>query len=121
MASIDPPAGYDDMLGDAEQVEGKAHLYHPVKVEGVGTIMARKPMPNSIPALAMAANSKIDSRGQCDYLMLFVQNHVPDLQLESLLLGMMRGEYPQDTMSRVTKAISTWGTARPTQPSSTCR
>ena len=114
MASVDPPAGFEDMLGDAELAVAKDSVFRPLEVPGIGTIMARKPMPNSVPALAMAANSKIDARGQADYLMLFVRNHVPDVQLESLFVGMMRGEYPQETMSLVTQAISTWGTARPT-------
>lgn len=120
---IDPPPGYDDMLGDADtdELAKVLPMYRPIEVKDVGTVKARKPLPNSVPALAMAANAQIGTKGQADYLMLFVKNHVPDYELERLLVGMMVGELPQNTMSLVAEAVSTWGTARPTRPSSTCR
>lgn len=105
------------MLSDAERVPpgGKAV---PLDVPDVGEVLARKPMPGSAAALAMAANAKIDAAARQSYLVLFVKNHIGDTEYERLLLGMMEGELPTDTVEKVARAVATWGTARPTLPSS---
>lgn len=114
---FDPPPGYDDMLGDAEQTCESLSFYD-LEVPGVGVIKARRPLPNSIPALAMAANAKIDLTSRSDYLVLFVRNHLGEGELERIYVEMIRGLHPPDTIERIAKAVATWGTARPTQPSS---
>jgi hypothetical protein len=118
----EPPPGYDDCESDAaESPTPPGHPYHALEVEGVGVIHARKPLPNAIPALAGAANARVSASSRIDYLDIFIQNHLADGEFESLLARMMDPEkhLPPDTMLRVSRAIATAGTARPTVPSST--
>lgn len=117
-----PPPGFEDMLGDADDHPSSADgPFHPLYVEGVGTVQARKPMPNAIPALAMAANADIPGIKRTSHHERFVRNHVAPGEADRLLVGMMRGELPHDTYSLVGSSIATWGTARPTWPSSISR
>jgi len=116
----EPPEGWDDALDDAANhptpdIPGQ---YQPLEVDEVGTVMCRRPMPNAAAALAMAANSKIDDVGKVDHLGLFLRNHMQPGEEARVLVGMMRGEFPADAMHRVARAVSTWGTARPTRRSS---
>jgi hypothetical protein len=121
----DPPAGYDDCQSDADDSPTPpGHPYHEIEVEGVGIIHARKPLPNAIPALAGAANAKISGMARIDHLDIFVQNHLAEGEFEKLLARMMDPEaedIPPDAMLRVSRAIATAGSARPTRPSSTWR
>lgn len=120
----DPPAGYDDCESDAADAPTPpGHPYHPIEVEGVGLIHARKPLPNAIPALAGAANAKVSGQSRIDHLDIFVQTHLAEGEFEELLARMMNPDHdmPEDAMLRVSRAIATAGTARPTQPSSTLR
>lgn len=117
-----PPAGYIDIESDAEAAVVTAlGGYHAIEVPGVGTIHARRPLPNAIPALAGAANAKVSDRARVDYLTLFIQNHLQPGEAEELLASMMDPdtELPDDAMLRVSRAIATVGTARPTRRSST--
>jgi hypothetical protein len=91
---------------------------HELDVPGVGVIAASKPMPFSAAALAMTANAKISLDSQLGYLNLFVRNHIGDEAYENLLVRMMNGELGSDALGRVARAIATWGTSRPTSPSS---
>ncbi|UAW09011.1 hypothetical protein SEA_CALAMITOUS_40 [Mycobacterium phage Calamitous] len=115
----DPPPGYDDLMhdcgGDDPPVDP---VYRELEVPGIGTVRARPPMPNAVGALAMAARSGIDPVRQVDYLGLFVRNHLAPGEVERLLVGQMEGQYPTDTIQQVAKAVSVWGTARPTRRSS---
>lgn len=115
----DPPPGYDDMLGDADGVDVHGPFL-PLEVDEVGTIQARRPLPRSVPALAMAANSKIAVKSRSDYLVLFVRNHLDEGEIERIYYEMITGDMPPDAVERIARAVATWGTARPTQPSSRC-
>jgi hypothetical protein len=120
----DPPPSFDDCESDADDAPTPpGHPYHPLEVDGVGVIHARKPLPNAIPALAGAANSKVSAMRRIDHLDIFVQNHLAAGEFEMLLSRMMDpdGDMPPDAMLRVSRAIATAGTARPTVPSSTWR
>ncbi|UXE04412.1 hypothetical protein SEA_FUNSIZED_41 [Mycobacterium phage Funsized] len=120
----DPPPGTEDCESDGEDhPTPPGHPYRPIEVEGVGLIHARKPLPNAIPALAGAANGKVSAERRIDHLDIFVQNHLADGEFEMILARMMDpdNDMPPDTMLRVSRAIATQGTARPTQPSSISR
>lgn len=108
------------MLADAEHADRDAGPLRDLTVDGVGTIRARRPLPNSAPVLAMSANSKASDEEKVGQLNRFVRNHIGDEQYEQLLYRMMVGELPDDTIHRIVKAITTWGTPRPTMPSSHC-
>jgi hypothetical protein len=110
----DPPPGYVDMLDDAER-EGAtvSHLFHDLDVKDVGIVRARKPMPNSVAALSMAANSTAGKESQADYLVLFVQNHLEPGEMDRILWSMVMGEMPAVTLNLISQAICTWGTPRP--------
>lgn len=115
MAAVEPPPGFDDMEGDAADHQSpKDGPWHDLLVEGVGIVKARKPMPNAIPALAAAANSQLSHGKRTDHHVLFVRNHVAPGEADRLLVGMGNDELPHDTYTRVTTAIVTWGTSRPT-------
>ena len=95
----DPPPGYADMEGDADswrEVCQEGWSWRDLDVEGVGVVSARRPMPNAIPALASAANSKIDAQARVDYLVLFVRNHLAPGEMERIYHGMITGDTPAD-------------------------
>lgn len=111
----EPPPGQIDIEADAEAAEIPGGRYHEIEVEGVGTIHARRPMPNAVPALAGAANSKISDRARLDHLALFIQNHLLPAEFEDILVQMITDpDAAEDAMLRVSRAIATAGTARPT-------
>ena len=114
---FDPPDGFDDMLGDAETATYSSK-FNELEVEGVGTVRARRPLPNAVPCLAMAANAQIDISPRMDYVVLFVRNHLDEGELERIYFEMITGEAPADSIERIARAVATWGTARPTSPSS---
>jgi hypothetical protein len=117
----EPPSGLDDMIGDADQWEcweRNPAKFHDLEVEGVGIVKARRPMVNAIPALAMAANAQIEVSSRVDYLVLFVRNHLAEGEMERIYVEMISGEAPADSIDRIARAVATWGTARPTSPSS---
>ncbi len=116
----DPPPGYADMEGDAD-IAPSSTRFHNLDVDGVGVVRARRPMPNAVPALAAAANSDLDAQARVDYLVLFVRNHLDDGELERIYHGMITGDTPSDSIERIARAVATWGTARPTSPSSPSR
>lgn len=107
------------MLGDAEDGPSSTR-YSWIEVPDVGRVRARKPMPNAIPAMAMAANAKIDAQAQTDYVVLFVRNHLDEGELERIYYEMITGDMPRDALTLIAREIATWGTARPTRPSSRC-
>ncbi|MEU9805416.1 hypothetical protein [Mycobacterium sp. NPDC050853] len=113
----DPPDSFDDILGDADLVSSTGP-FMPLDVPGVGIVRARRPMPNAVPALAMSSNAKLDAVAKQGYLTLFIQNHVDDGEHERILAKMMTEDLPADSIGKIARAIATWGTARPTLPSS---
>jgi hypothetical protein len=116
----DPPPGYADLEGDSATADS-SDRFDDLEVDGVGTVRARRPMPNAIHALAMAANSGIEAQARVDYLVLFVRNHVAAGELERIYHGMITGDAPADSVERIARTVATWGTARPTSPSSPSR
>jgi len=114
---FDPPPSFDDMLGDADLARSSDH-FHDLEVDGVGMVRARRPMVNAVPALAMAANSAIELDSRMDYLVLFVRNHLAPGELERIYFEMITGMAPAESIERIARSVATWGTARPTSPSS---
>lgn len=106
------PPGYDDFLDDARAtaIDGD---YEPIDVPGVGCLLARRPRPRSAAALAQASNGKVDNIARVDALHLFLSEHLPADDVESVLCRMVDDEIPTDSLQRVTSAVATWGTARP--------
>lgn len=115
--AFSPPPGFDDFLDDAERASTDPR-FEDLDVPGVGTVRARRPMPNSGPALAMAANSKIELAGKLDYLGLFARNHLAPGELERILFAQMDGDMPADAVQVIARSIARWGTSRPTRRSS---
>lgn len=113
----DPPDSFDDMLGDADLAPPDG-AFTALVVEGVGIVRARRPMPNAVPVLAMSSNAKLDAVAQQGYLTLFVRNHLDAGEHERILAGMIDGDLPANSIGQIARAIATWGTARPTSPSS---
>jgi len=111
---FDPPAGFDDFLADAAESIREQGPFHDVEVAGMGTFSARRMIPGSAATLAMSANAKIDVAAKAGYLNLFLQNHLADGEYARLVEGMVEGRYPDDAVVRVTRALATQGTARPT-------
>ncbi|AYB70579.1 hypothetical protein SEA_SERENDIPITOUS_37 [Mycobacterium phage Serendipitous] len=113
---FEPPAGYVDCEADAEASPPNAGPFHEIEVADVGVMHARRPLPNAIPALSSAASPKVSEVNRLGYLNLFVQNHLADGEYEALLARMLDPDedVPPDAMLRVSRAIATAGTARPT-------
>jgi hypothetical protein len=116
----DPPPGYADMEGDAHTAP-YSQQFDDLNVDGVGVVKARRPMPNAVHNLSMAANSDLDTSTRVDYVVLFVRNHLAPGELERMYHGMITGDTPADSIERIARAVATWGTARPTSPSSPSR
>jgi hypothetical protein len=109
---FDPPPGHLDLLGDAETAEFSPR-FDPLEVPGVGSLLARRPMPNAAATLAMTANPKLDNDARAEYAIRFVTDHLGDGELERVYVAMMTGDTPTDALERITIAVATWGTARP--------
>lgn len=119
----EPPSGLDDMIGDVDAWscwERNPARFHDLDVDGVGVVRARRPLVNAVPALAMAANADIPAAARTDYVALFVRNHLDEGELERIYAEMITGDMPADSIGRIARAVATWGTARPTSPSSHC-
>lgn len=116
-----PPEGYLDFLDDVSRSVREYGPYVVHEIPGIGPLRVRRPIPKSLAALGKAVGAKISDAERNSYIGLFVQNHVEPDDFTRLLAGMMMGDYPSDSVALVCKSISTWGTARPTVPSSTSR
>lgn len=113
MSLYEPPPGNVDMESDAERGPYSPH-FHELMVDEVGIVIARKPMPNAIPALASASSANIAADARADYLVLFAQNHLDEGEMDRLFYEMStKPDMPPDTIERVARAIATWGTPRP--------
>lgn len=117
---INPPPGFDDMLGDAEDTPEVGN-YHAVEVEGIGTVYARKPMPNAVPNLAMSGRADIGGGARAGHLTRFVRSHLQLGEADRILCGMADDELPADSFVLIASALAVWGTSRPTGPSSISR
>lgn len=104
---FDPPHGYADLEGDAALGPGSAVL----EVPEVGPVQAYRPRPASLPALVAAATAP--SSQQLDLTLQFVQNHLAEGELERITVAMMAGTAPANSIERIARAVTTWGTARP--------
>jgi hypothetical protein len=101
------------MLGDAFGILF-AENYSQLEVDDeVGTVRAVRPMPNAIPVIAMAARTKATPEERIEYMMEFVIDHLAPDEMDRILLGQMLGAMPEDTIGRIARALSTWGTERP--------
>jgi hypothetical protein len=107
-----PPPGYEDMLGDAATAEFSEQFDY-IKVPEVGSLKARRPLPNAIATLAMAANSGLTNAERTDYLILFISDHLAEGEMERVYVEMMVGEASSDSVEKIARALATWGTARP--------
>lgn len=106
------PPGYDDFLDDARAILASGD-YEILEIPRVGLVTARRPCPRSAAALAQASNGKITNMERVDYLHMFVGEHLPAEEVESILARMIDGDLDQNAVQRVVQAVATWGTARP--------
>ena len=109
---FDPPPGFDDLAGDTDDAPRNPRLTA-LTVPEVGVVVARKPMPGAIHALAMAVNAATPNIERPRYAAQFVQDHLAGGEWERLNLAMIDGDAPEGTVDAVSEAIATWGTARP--------
>jgi hypothetical protein len=109
---FDPPAGFIDLLADATRTPNDGELFT-LEVNHVGSLSARKPMPRSAAALAMATTSTVPVAQQTLHFTTFVVEHVDADDYEQLCLQMAHGDIVEDAVRRIGRAIATWGTARP--------
>ena len=114
---VSTPPGFTDLLDDAER-SPLTGPYEKLDVDGVGVVLARRPMPGSAAALAQAANSEIPLERKLDYLGLFARNHLAPGEIERILVAQMQSKMPSDAVQVIARSIATWGTARPTRRSS---
>lgn len=112
-----PPDSFKDALSDAEMAANTSG-YHELEVPDIGVFLSRKPMANAAGMLGNAVNAKISDEERNNYIGLFVQNHLAPESWDDLIEGMMLGHYPFNAVGEVCRAITTWGTARPTRRSS---
>ncbi|QDF17564.1 hypothetical protein SEA_YAGO84_32 [Gordonia phage Yago84] len=113
---FDPPPGDADLQGDVELTDEPDTGYRELTVEALKlTLQARRPSPRSCHAIAMAANAKLGAERQADHLTLFLRQNLSEESYREVLSGMMSGELPADALQEVARALSTWGTARPTR------
>lgn len=117
---FEPPPGYVDFASDAEDAAEPTGRFRDLLVDDVGVVSARKPIPRSASNLAAAWNSKASGTAQLAALKRFVQSHLADGEWARLIAGMEDGQLPADSVELVARAVATWGTARPTRPSSRC-
>lgn len=108
MPLFDPPPGFDDLLGDCDAAAG----FHPLEVDGVGTVLARKPLPNALGDLAMSQNPTITPELRSYHASRFTQNHLAEGEYTRLLTGMLDDDLPAGSTDTVSQALATWGTAR---------
>lgn len=113
MLAHPPPPAYDDMLYDADPPDG----FTDVDVPKVGVVRMRRPSPKSAAMLGAATNAKITDLERAGYQNLFVQTNTAEGEFERLLVGMVKGDMPEDTVMEVVRAIATLGTTRPTRRS----
>lgn len=112
MAMFDPPAGFDDLLGDAADVPCSS-TFQDLEVPGIGVVRARKPRPPAIANLAMAYNEKTPANERDGYLTGFVRQHVDAGEFERLTIMMIDPDLAADPIEQGARALATWGTARP--------
>ena len=107
-----PPPSYEDMLADAEE-SIYSSPYAELDVPVVGTIQARRPLPDAVALLAMAANPEGSDQDRLSYLVRFCEHHLAAGEMERLYFGMMVDQLPANTLEHVIRALTTWGTSRP--------
>lgn len=113
MALFEPPPGWVDMLDDAADAPPLPEAL-PLEVPGLGVVQARKPKPRSIAVLAATQNGLLTPGERSNMTNLFVQQHLGDGEYQRIIEGMIDGAFPaQGTVGGLTRAIATWGTARP--------
>lgn len=96
------------MEGDAE-LAPYSDVYATLTVPEVGPLRARRLMPNAVPTIAAAMNGP----DHADHVVRLVSDHLADGELERVYVAMMTGDAPTDSMDKIVRALTTWGTARP--------
>ena len=113
------------MLADAERV-GIVGTPEAFKLTDVGVFHVLRPTAASAAYLAQMGTAKprlkdaveeVDAGKEreatiTDHLTRFVEVHMTPDGFEDLLLGMVDGRYPSDTVTALARALATWGTAR---------
>lgn len=108
---FDPPAGFADLIADADDAPHGS--FADLDVPDIGVLHARHPKPRSAAALAMSANRRIPAMLRQGYVSLFVIEHLEPGRFDELLADMLTGQLPEDAVTTISRRIATWGTARP--------
>lgn len=109
---FDPPAGFNDMLGDADDAP-HSDRFTALTVPGVGVVVARKPMPAAIPLIAGSVNAEVPDTRRPEYAARFVQTHLGEGEWERIHEAMLDDAAPDTAVQDIAAAVATWGTARP--------
>ena len=109
---MEPPPGFTDLSGDAEDAPPLGDPV-PLDVKGVGTVLACKPRPRSLAALAQAYNEDADDAERSRWLNRFLADHTDLLDYQRVIAGMADETLPADSVEQILRGIVTWGTERP--------
>lgn len=117
----EPPPSYVDFDSDVEDAGLPTSLYRTFELPDYGPVQARKPQPAAVTLLVAATNSKASDEFRNEANVQFLQRHVAPDDFERIMFRMVTGEVPEAfSLGKVVEALATWGTARPTPPSSRC-
>ena len=106
------PPGFTDLAGDAADAPPLGEPV-PLDVDGVGTVLARKPRPRSLAALSHAYDEHAEPAERSCWLNRFLTDHTDQLDYERVIAAMATGELPADSVDRILRGIVRWGTGRP--------
>jgi hypothetical protein len=107
-----PSPGFVDLESDAQDAPPLGEL-RDLDIPGVGVVAARRPRPRTCPIIAGQANNKLDRVDRAERVNQLVAEHTADGEMDRLMIDMMNGDLPADTIARTARAITCWGTARP--------
>lgn len=117
----EPPPSYVDFDSDVEDAGPPTRPYREFEMPNYGPVQARKPQPAAVTLLVAATNSKASDEFRNEANVLFLQRHLAPDDFEQVMYRMVAGEVPEAfSLGKVVEALATWGTARPTMPSSRC-
>lgn len=102
---MQPPPGYDDLLGDADAAPPGEFIT--VTVDGVGRLEVRRPAPRAAAALAMSTVE----HGPW-WVGRFADEALRPGRFDALMGDLLQARVPPDAVGRVARAAATVGTAR---------